>query len=79
MARGEDAAVAPSQGAVDEGRAILDALPVLVARIGPDGRYRFANSSYETWFGRRPSEVVGRTAAEVVGDEAYASVRPYVE
>jgi PAS domain S-box-containing protein len=79
MAPGDDAAVVASRGAVDEGRAILDALPVLVARIGPDGRYRFANSSYETWFGWRADAVVGRTAQEVVGQEAYASVRTYVE
>jgi len=32
-------------------RADLDALPVLLAELGPDGRYRFANRARCEWFG----------------------------
>jgi len=79
MALGKDSPARVEREAGDEGRTILDSLPVLVSRIDADGRYRFANRGYETWFGLRPDEVVGRTVSEVLGEAAYACVRPYVE
>ena len=39
---------------------IVDALPNLVAYIGTDQRYRFVNASYERWFGRSATEIVGK-------------------
>ncbi len=60
-------------------RLVTDALPVLVASIGTDLRYRFANSTYERWFGRAPKEVLGMTLAEVLGEEAFNALRPEVE
>src|SRR5688572_1017439 len=78
MALGEDAAKM-ARGADDEGRAILDALPVLVARIDAGGRYRFVNRGYETWFGVSRDEVVGRTLEDVMGEAAYVAVRPHVD
>ncbi len=65
---------APSWSDADEHelRAITDALPVLVAFIGPDERYRFVNAAYEEWFGVPRDQVVGRSVREILGEEAYA-------
>jgi PAS domain S-box-containing protein len=63
----------------DDLRAIVDALPVLVAHIGADLRYRFANRSYHDWFGRDPEEIVGRTMAEILGEEVMAAIRPHID
>ncbi len=52
--------------------AITDALPVLVALIGADERYRFVNAAYELWFGVTRDKVVGREVRELLGEEAYA-------
>lgn len=54
----------------------LDNLPMLVARIGPDLRYRFINAAYERWFGRSREELVGRTMREVLGDAAFEALEP---
>ena len=56
-------------------RQMLDALPVLIAFVDTDQRYRYANNNYGTWFNLDPTQVVGRTAREVMGDEAYALVQ----
>jgi PAS domain S-box-containing protein len=45
--------------------ALLDLLPVSVARIGPDQRFRWANARLCRVLGRRREEVAGRTAAEL--------------
>jgi PAS domain S-box-containing protein len=59
--------------------AITDALPGPVSRVDREGRYRFANDSYRRWFGLGSPSVVGRTQRELLGEQRYAFVRPYVE
>lgn len=41
-------------------RTIADNLPVLIAYVGADRRYKFCNATYGDWFGRPASEVLGR-------------------
>jgi len=60
-------------------RLITDALPVCISYIDAEQRYRFANKTYETWFGHRPAELYGKSLPEVLGEEAYAVVKPNVE
>lgn len=50
-------------------RVVSDALPALISYVDRDGRYRFVNRTYETWFGRPPEEVIGRTPKELIGAE----------
>jgi PAS domain S-box-containing protein len=57
---------------------IVDAVPALIAYVDSEERYRFNNHAYEEWFQRPPSEVLGRTVREVVGEEAYAAALPRV-
>ncbi|MET0340498.1 MAG: ATP-binding protein [Polyangiales bacterium] len=57
---------------------IADSLPVLIAYIDADLRYRFVNSHYEEWFGRKRSEVHGMSLLELLGPVAFESLRPYI-
>ncbi len=58
---------------------ITDSLPALIAHVDRDQRYQFVNRAYEHWFGLSPSQALGRTIREVLGEQLYRSVRPYVE
>jgi PAS domain S-box-containing protein len=54
-------------------RMVADHLPVLLAEVDADARYRFANREHENWFGRSPAEIQGQAVAEVIGQGAFAS------
>src|SRR5688572_4655679 len=58
---------------------ITDALPVLVAYIDKDKKYRFNNKMYETWFGHKLDEIYGKTMNEVLGEKAYDELKPNVD
>ncbi len=59
-------------------RVITDAVPALIALVGRDLVYRFANETYRSWFARPPEALVGHTVPEVMGPVAYATVREHV-
>ncbi|ALF89533.1 MULTISPECIES: sensor domain-containing diguanylate cyclase [Ralstonia solanacearum species complex] len=54
---------------------VTDAMPALVAFVDADERYRFLNAAYEKAFDRPTAAMLGLTAREVLGEEAYAIVR----
>ncbi|MDH3601866.1 MAG: PAS domain S-box protein, partial [Candidatus Tectomicrobia bacterium] len=58
-------------------RLITDHLPALIAHVGPDERYRYANQTYAQSFGRRADEICGLHVREVVGDDVYQRHKPY--
>ncbi|MHC2106454.1 PAS domain-containing protein [Methylobacterium sp. CM6246] len=60
-------------------RLITDALPVLISFIGDDHVYRFANRAYDDWFSIPAEAVVGRDVRDLLGPEAYAARRPYID
>ena len=60
-------------------RHITASLPVLIAYVGSDLRYRFVNHAYEKWFGRPHTEMVGRSVRDVLGEELHAIARPHIE
>src|SRR5262245_56557245 len=60
-------------------RLITDRSPVLIAYVGTDRTYKFVNKPYAERFGLRPQDVVGRTICDVLGEEAYCSIKPYVD
>jgi PAS domain S-box-containing protein len=62
----------------DELRAILDAVPALVAYIDEGQRYRFCSHAYERWFGADVSTVLGRHVRDVLGEAAYATIEPHI-
>ncbi|MET0270810.1 MAG: PAS domain-containing protein [Sphingomonas sp.] len=54
-------------------RIIADSLPVLIAFVDRNERYRFANDAYRDWFYVAPDEVIGRRIRDIVGEEGYAA------
>ena len=60
-------------------RAIADNMPVLIAYVDADQRYRFNNQTYQSWFGIAPPEIFGRHIRDVVGEDNYESARPHIE
>lgn len=60
-------------------RLITDHSPVLIAYIGADRTYKFVNKLYAERFGLRQQDIVGRTIRDVIGEEAYANIEPYVD
>ena len=60
-------------------RVITDAVPALIALVGKDLVYRFANETYRSWFGRPPEEVVGHSVLDVIGPAGFAIVREHVQ
>ena len=60
-------------------RMITNALPLLIAYVGGDRRYRFNNKAYEEWYGIPTEQVHGKTMLEVLGEEVYARCKPYVD
>ncbi len=58
---------------------VTDIAPVFIAYCDVDARYRFVNVPYAARFGLQPKELNGRHIAEVIGHEAYESIRPYVD
>ncbi len=60
-------------------RLITDALPVLIAYIDAQQRYRFNNRTYEQWFGVSPQSLHGSTVRDLLGAEMYERIRPYIE
>lgn len=60
-------------------QAITDNVPVLIARMDTQRRYCFANRAYHDFFGIPLDQVIGHTLWDVLGDDAYAVIRPYVD
>ncbi|WP_375769335.1 PAS domain-containing sensor histidine kinase [Archangium gephyra] len=60
-------------------RLVTDGLPVLVSFIQRDDRYTYVNRGYTEWFKLTREEVLNRPIREVIGQAAYAAVRPYLD
>jgi len=57
---------------------ITSITPVMLARCSRDLRYLFVNRVYAERFGLAPGQIVGRSIPEIMGEEAYQTIRPYV-
>ena len=58
---------------------VSNAVPALISYVNKERRYVTCNDAYTTWFGVSREEVIGKTMMEVVGEEAWANMAPYVE
>lgn len=57
---------------------VVDDLPLLVAYVDADQRYRFNNMAYQRLFGLKPKDIYGQTMRELLGETAYQAVQPYI-
>ncbi len=60
-------------------RLITNALPVLIAYVDDQQRYRFNNQAYEDWLGQSPSEIDGTHLKQVWGAECYQRMQMQIE
>ena len=60
-------------------RLITNALPVLIAYVDKQQRYRFNNKAFEDWLGQSSSEIYGRHLRKIWGQECYQRMQPHVE
>ena len=58
---------------------VIDGTPFMLARLGRDMRYRFISRAYARMIRRRSDEVIGKHVADILGEEGFAAVRPYIE
>lgn len=54
---------------------VTDRIPALIALIGLDGRYRFANAAHSEWFGLDSKTMVGRQLNEILQSESDTGAR----
>jgi PAS domain S-box-containing protein len=57
---------------------IIDSIPALIAYVGRDEIYQFANRGYAEWFGLSKDEIVGRSIEDVFGTELYRQIVPHL-
>ena len=60
-------------------RTITDNLPVLIAYIDREHRYRFVNSTHASWFGVEAAAVQDQPVVDVIGAQIYAQRRPWID
>src|SRR5919106_6670805 len=73
------AAEAAARESEERLRLVANNVPALISYVDREQRYRFSNRTYDAWFGIAHEEMIGRTVAEVFGEEAYARMRPDIE
>jgi PAS domain S-box-containing protein len=59
-------------------RFITDNAPVLIAYCDLDHRFKFVNRPYAARFGLEPADLIGRRIPEILGQQAYDTIKPYL-
>lgn len=59
-------------------RQVVDGVPGMLAYWDKDQLCRFANAAYESWFGVKPEELIGRSMRDLLGP-IYPRNLPYIE
>ncbi|HSB95300.1 MAG TPA: PAS domain S-box protein [Spongiibacteraceae bacterium] len=58
---------------------IANNLPVQIAYIDAEQKFRFANEAYRTAFNLAPELIIGHSLAEMLNARVYAGIKPHVE
>ncbi|HYD46891.1 MAG TPA: PAS domain-containing protein, partial [Terriglobales bacterium] len=53
--------------------------PLILVRCSRDLRYAYVNHASAALFGLTPEQMIGRPIAEVMGAEAFAIIKPYID
>ncbi|HET9450046.1 MAG TPA: PAS domain-containing protein, partial [Aggregicoccus sp.] len=60
-------------------RLVLDTIPHAINFVDAQERYVLNNDTYRSWFGLQPEQIRGRTVREVVGEENYRALEPFID
>ncbi|MFH0975810.1 MAG: MEDS domain-containing protein [Spirochaetota bacterium] len=63
----------------EELQLVADFTPMVLTRLNRDMRYIFANQSCCRLLNRPLNEILGKSAPEIMGDQAFESIRPYID
>jgi len=58
---------------------ITDHAPVYLAQLDRNHHYKFVNRPYASSYGRLPQEIIGLHIAEIIGAEAYQTIRGFLD
>ena len=58
---------------------LLDAIPAMISYVDNEHRYQEVNAAYEKLFQRAARTIRGKHVRELLGEEGYDRVRPYIE
>lgn len=65
---------------VEHMRILADNMPALIAYFRmKDLRCQFANEAYARTYGFTTSAIIGKNVREIIGEEAFRTIRPYIE
>jgi diguanylate cyclase (GGDEF)-like protein/PAS domain S-box-containing protein len=60
-------------------RLVANNVPALISYLDRETRFRSGNRTYDDWFGISQERLLGRSVAEVFGEENYARMKPHFE
>ncbi|MGK7889991.1 MAG: ATP-binding protein [Leptolyngbyaceae cyanobacterium] len=60
-------------------RLITNTLPVLIAYVDNQERYRFNNAAFKAWLGKSPETIQGQRLRQIWGSATYDHIRPRVK
>lgn len=60
-------------------RGLTDAVPVLLSYVDQHEIFQFVNHNYEVWFDRPQHELVGRSMADILGEDLYNQSLPFIQ
>ena len=60
-------------------RLIIDSVPVCIAYVDAEQRYRFVNRNYARLFGREPQEMAGGSIEEMLGDKFHTKIEDSIQ
>jgi PAS domain S-box-containing protein len=58
---------------------VANTTPLLLTRCSRELRYRFANRAYAALFGLKPEEMIGKPIIDIMGEKAFAHIKPHIE
>jgi PAS domain S-box-containing protein len=58
---------------------ILNRTPFMLTRCSRDLRYLYVSRAYAEMVGRTPGEIAGKPFIEIIGEEGFKTISPYVE
>ncbi|HJS25240.1 MAG TPA: PAS domain S-box protein, partial [Pyrinomonadaceae bacterium] len=59
--------------------AIINRTPFMLTRCTSDLRYRFVSRAYAEMLGRDPRDIAGKPIVQVIGEEGFKTIQPFVE
>jgi PAS domain S-box-containing protein len=60
-------------------QSVINRTPFMLVRCSRDLRYRFISEAYAQLIGLRREDVIGKTIAEMLGEEGFNTLRPAIE